>query len=149
MDIFSNISPIIIWTILGVILIIVEMFSVTFFILPLGIGALITALLSAVIKLNFVFQLLIFFLASAGFMFLFQYYIKPKMRQQQGQKTNIDRLIGLETKLLEKISDNTPGKIRIEGKTWRVKADNEIAQGEKVIVTKIEGVTLTVIKKEN
>ncbi len=148
MDTLSTLSPVMIWTIIGVILIIVEMFSVTFFILPMGIGALITALLLALTNFGFPFQLLIFFVSSAGFMVLFQLYIKPKMKRGKDQKTNVDRLIGIETELLETISHNKPGIVKIDGKTWRAKADEDIEKGSFVVVAKIEGVTLTVIKKE-
>ncbi len=63
-------------------------------------------------------------------------------------KTNVDRLIGEEGKVIKAISRDSIGLVKVGYEEWRARADDEIDAGEDIIVTGIRGVTLTVEKKK-
>ena len=65
--------------------------------------------------------------------------IKPK-----NESTNLDRVIGMDAIVTEKISKNNPGEVKVDGKRWSAYADETIEAGETVKVLKIDGVKLKV-----
>ena len=65
-------------------------------------------------------------------------------------KTNIESLIGTEGKVLEQIDNfNQKGTVLLDGKEWTARSvdDSVIPSGERVIVEKISGVKIYVMKK--
>lgn len=65
--------------------------------------------------------------------------IKPK-----NESTNLDRVIGMDAIVTEKISKNNPGEVKVDGKRWSAYAEETIETGETVKVLKINGVKLKV-----
>jgi len=63
-------------------------------------------------------------------------------------KTNIDTIIGQQGIVLKSISRNVDGLVKIGNEQWRARADQDIKQGEEIIVNSISGVTLIVNKVE-
>jgi len=63
-------------------------------------------------------------------------------------RTNIDTIIGQQGIVLKTISRNVDGLVKIGNEQWRARADQDIEQGEEIIVTSISGVTLIVNKVE-
>lgn len=64
-------------------------------------------------------------------------------------KTNLDRVIGMEGIVTEKISKFEIGEVRVDGKKWSAVSDSEIEVGTIVIVLEIDGVKLKVKRKED
>lgn len=60
------------------------------------------------------------------------------------QKTNLDRVIGMEGIVTEKITKYNPGEVKVDGKKWTAVADATIDKGKIVKIIKIEGVKLIV-----
>ena len=61
-------------------------------------------------------------------------------------KTNIDSLIGMTGTVISDIPENGTGRVRADGKLWTARSDGtSIRIGQKVVITAIEGVTITVI----
>ena len=60
--------------------------------------------------------------------------------------SNVDALIGRRGLVLQGISEFAPGRIRVEGKEWRARAEGgvDIGAGTEVEVTAIRGATLEV-----
>lgn len=73
--------------------------------------------------------------------------IVKKMRSNQNDKTNLDRIIGATGIVTEEIKKNVIGEVKVDGKKWSAVASKKIAVGEEVIVEKIDGVKL-VVRKE-
>ena len=69
--------------------------------------------------------------------------IKPKE-----EKTNLDRVIGMEAVVTEPIKKHTIGEVKVDGKRWSAMSEETFSVGEEVIVREIEGVKLMVGKKE-
>lgn len=60
------------------------------------------------------------------------------------QKTNLDRVVGMQGIVTEKISKNNPGEVKVDGKRWTAVSDKTIDEGKTVEIMKIEGVKLIV-----
>ena len=61
-------------------------------------------------------------------------------------KTNIDAIIGREGIVLKDIAKNFDGRVRVGNEQWRARAEEDIKEGDEVVVTSISGTTLIVEK---
>ena len=59
-------------------------------------------------------------------------------------KTNLDRIIGMEGIVTEKISKTTPGEVKVDGKKWTAIANNTIDTGTAVKILEINSTKLKV-----
>lgn len=62
--------------------------------------------------------------------------------------TNLERIIGSTGIVTESIKKDAIGEVKADGKRWSAIADEEILEGEKVKIKKIDGVKL-IVKKES
>ena len=74
---------------------------------------------------------------------LLEKYIKPKE-----EKTNLDRVIGMEGVVTQDIKKHEIGEVKVDGKRWSAKSDDTFQVGDEVIIESISGVKLIVRKKE-
>ena len=63
-------------------------------------------------------------------------------------KTNIDAIIGQQGIVLKSISKNADGLVKIGTEQWRARADEDIKEGDEIVVASVSGVTLIVNKTE-
>ena len=63
-------------------------------------------------------------------------------------KTNIDAIIGRQGIMLKSIAKNVDGLVKVGNEQWRARAEDDIKEGEEIVVTSINGVTLIVKKIE-
>jgi len=61
-------------------------------------------------------------------------------------KTNIDAIIGRQGIVLKSIAKNVDGLVKIGYEQWRARAEEDIKQGDEIVVTSVSGVTLIVEK---
>ena len=66
--------------------------------------------------------------------------------QVKKTKTNIDAIIGKEGIVLRNIARNIDGLVRVGNEQWRGRAEEDIKEGEEIVVTSVSGVTLIVEK---
>lgn len=59
-------------------------------------------------------------------------------------KTNVDRVIGMTGIVTEKITKNSVGEVKVDGKKWSAISDKKIDEGKEVKILKIDGVKLVV-----
>jgi membrane protein implicated in regulation of membrane protease activity len=75
-------------------------------------------------------------------------WVRPKLeslRKKNIQRTNADRLIGREGIVIVSLNRTEgKGQVKVDGQIWSAKADEDIAEGIKVVVKSIEGVKLVV-----
>jgi membrane protein implicated in regulation of membrane protease activity len=71
-----------------------------------------------------------------------------KRYSKDSSRTNIDSIIDREGIVLKGIGKNTDGLVKVGNEQWRARAQEEIGEGETVIVVDIRGVTLHVKKKK-
>ena len=75
---------------------------------------------------------------------------KPLQKQVDSfkQSTNLDRVIGTEGVVTEKITKHNNGEVKVDGKRWTAVSDKTIQEGKIVKIIKIEGVKLIVEEVE-
>jgi len=66
--------------------------------------------------------------------------------QVKKAKTNIDAIIGKEGIVLKNIAKNFDGRVKVGNERWRARAEEDIKEGDEIIVTGVSGVTLIVEK---
>ena len=64
-------------------------------------------------------------------------------------KTNLDRVIGMRGIVTEKITKNSPGEVKVDGKRWMAISDKTINVDNDVKILEIDGVKLKVEKLED
>ena len=64
-------------------------------------------------------------------------------------KTNLDRVIGMQGIVTEKITKNSPGEVKVDGKRWMAISDKTINVDNDVKILGIDGVKLKVEKWED
>ncbi|MDD3734293.1 MAG: NfeD family protein [Candidatus Cloacimonetes bacterium] len=131
-----------IWMIIGIGFIIIEIFDPAFFFISLGIGAIITSLLSLIpfMGRNIAFQILIFAVLSF-ISFLFMRKLGKKLLANTGSNTNVFALKGKNGIVTKEIPLEGKGYVKIGGEEWpAVEVDQKaIELGAKVIIEGIDG----------
>ncbi len=133
------------WIILGLVLLILELFISGFLVACFGISAILTALTVA-FGASFSIQLIVFGLLNIATLYL----LRPILQEQfMGVeiKSCVDALIGKEIKLQEKLDPSQNyGEQQINGDIWRIRAndDETIEAGTKVRIIGLDGLVLIV-----
>ncbi len=63
-------------------------------------------------------------------------------------KTNVDAIIGRQGIVLRSIVKNFDGRVKVGNEQWRGRAEEDIKEGDEVVVTGVSGATLIVKKTE-
>ena len=113
-----------------------------------ALAALVAALLNGPLWLQIVLFLLVSLLSLLAIRPLASKYLNSKV-----EPTNADRIIGIETYVLEPINNlQATGTVRISGMVWSARSENDtpISEGTLVRVLRIEGVKVYVeeVKEE-
>jgi membrane protein implicated in regulation of membrane protease activity len=61
-------------------------------------------------------------------------------------KTNIDAIIGRQGIVVNSIASNVHGLVKVGYEQWRARAEEDIKEGDEIVVTGVSGVTLIVKK---
>lgn len=138
------------WIILGILLIIIELSIGTFFILGLGIGAILVGILDLLIGLSFTGALGIWILFSILTIIIWFKYYKETTISTSGQSNK-----GLDTlgTVSKEIKANGRGEVMFDspvlGNTsWDATSKSDIEVGSRVNIKEING-QLIVVEKEN
>jgi len=131
-----------IWMMLGIGFIIIEIFDPAFFFFSLGIGAIITSLLSLIPFLGNSVPLQILIFAVLSFIsFLFMRKLGKKLLSKPGGNTNFYALKGQNGFVTKEIPAEGKGYVKIGGEEWpAIEVENKAVElGAKVVVEGIEG----------
>ncbi len=143
-----EISAVLIWLIVAVVLVIIEAVTVSLVSIWFAIGA-VAAMIPAYFETPFWAQALVFLAVSAVCFACTKTFFKDIVKVKK-QPTNADGLVGQDGVVTAEI-DNLEGggKVYISGLTWSARSENgeKIENGAVVVVEKIEGVTLIVKSK--
>jgi membrane protein implicated in regulation of membrane protease activity len=136
-----------IWTIAGILLIIVEMLTFTFFSASFGVAALVTAYV-ATKEMGVTWELATFVISSTVCMFA----IRPLFtgviyKKSDNRPTLIQALIGQPGTVVDEIdAKGGHGRVKTGGEEWRALATDarNIPAGTRVEIVSVDGATLTV-----
>lgn len=81
------------------------------------------------------------------YVFIGRRYIHRRVAVK-GEKTNIDTIVGRQGFVLQDITQQNFGIVKIGMEEWRAKADEDIKKGEEITVIDVSGVTLSVKRVE-
>ena len=146
----KGMSFVMIWLIVFVLMLVIEMATLSLTTIWFAGGAL-AALIASGLGAKFIVQVFIFLAVSILVLFL----LRPsaiKHFNKSRTKTNVDRFIGLEAKVIETVdNDNMKGKAIINGQEWTARAirdDMIIEAGEKATIVEIKGVKVILNNKK-
>ena len=139
-------NPTIFWLILGVLFLIAEIFTPSFFIMWFGIGSFAAMLVAFLFENSVLYQAIVFIVVSLIFV-LFTRKMAQKMSGKPSRLISQDEMIGKDGVVSETITaDGGKGLVRINKDIWRARSlkDQEILSGAKIKVIELKGVTVTV-----
>ena len=134
-----------IWLAIAVILAIIEMSTVNL----VSIWYIISSLVAMILSLftdKLVIQLAVFVLGGTLLLILTKDAIKKILPEKT--RTNIDRIIGMEGIVTEKITKKTPGEVKVDGKRWTAVSDETIPIDSTVQILEINSTKLKVKRME-
>ena len=134
------------WLILGVLFLIAEIFTPSFFIMWFGIGAFAAMLVAFLFENSVLYQSIAFILVSL-ILVLFTRKLAQKMSGKPSRLIVQDEMIGRIGVVTETITaDGGKGFVRIDKEIWRARSrsEQEIPVGAKIKVIELKGVTVTV-----
>ncbi|WP_214328809.1 NfeD family protein [Bacillus paranthracis] len=137
----------VIWFIIAGILFIAEMLSITFYMLWLGIGAVVGGLIALFVPEALLLQVIVGGIVSLTLTF-FTKRISKNFREAKGFTDTVDMLAGKKGIVMQAITNEANGIVKVDGDTWTAIADDPIDAGEKVIVIKRHS-TILQVKKES
>lgn len=123
----------VIWLILAGILIVIEMLTLTFYLLWLGIGALVAAIIDLFWPGAFVLELVVGCVVVLV-LTIFTGPITRRFHSSKGYKDVVDELVGKQGTVLEEIAADTPGIVKVGNETWSAVSNVRLQKGEAVIV---------------
>lgn len=133
------------WIIFAIVLLIGELLTGGFYLLSIGIGAIAAAIMNY-FQFSLTIQIIVFILVTIIFILLSRPLYRKLNRNATDKKSNTERLIGLNAKVIEELGPHKIGTIDVNGEIWKAISDEEICKGEKVEIIEIEGVKLKVKK---
>ena len=139
----------IVWTVLGVILIIAEIFTPGFVLLWFGVGAL-AAALAGLVGLSFTLQFLVFLVVSialtaASRTIFSNYFVRDDVA---GLKTGVDALPGkIGTVVSSSRGALHEGAVKVYGSVWTAypaEGEEPLEAGDRVVVERLQGASIYV-----
>ena len=134
-----------VWLVLGAVLIVVEVLTLTIALGMLGVAALLAAGV-AVVGGGVVLQSITFGVASLGLLVFARPPVQRMLTSRDDGSTDARALSGSTAVVVERVSDDT-GQVRLNGELWRARpyaGGGPVDAGREVSVAAVEGATLLV-----
>ncbi len=131
------------WLVVGTVLVIAELFTGTFVLLMLGIGAL-AAGVAGLFGAPGGLMVVIFAVVSGASLLLLRPWINKKFGK--GREMGLATIEGADVLVIEKVTRDS-GMVKIEGELWRARpydVDQTYEPGDRVRVVKVDGATALV-----
>ncbi|MDR5601025.1 NfeD family protein [Paenibacillus larvae] len=135
----------IIWLVIGIILIVAEMATLTFYLLWLGIGSLAASLAALIVPGHVLIQILVWGVV-VGVLTFFTKPLTRKFRHSEVYKDAIEEIIGKKGEVMQKIEVGKMGIVRVGNEMWSAIADEQIGIGETVMVVQRKNTIIEVTK---
>lgn len=139
------------WLLLGMVLMIAEIFVPSFTILWFGLGAIIVGLLSIVFDLSFSIQMVVWAISSALFTFMWFKFLKPKKNDMKTSDGAREAVIGEAGKVIKAPTEGSRGIVRfvtpvLGDDEWEFITEDDVELGDRVYIRDFSGNTLIVAK---
>jgi len=138
------------WFFLGLIILLLEIAAPGLILFFFGIGAWVTALVTAIYPLSVSGQLFVFLITSVVTLVVlrrrFEILFKGFSQRKDNPSVDMDDLTGKKATVVKKIVPPKEGKVEIFGTHWIAESEYEIDEGETVVIEKKKNLTLYVKK---
>lgn len=139
------------WLVLGIALMLVEIFIPSFTIFWFGLGALVVGGLSVFIDMSFTVQIIVWAIASVTFTILWFKFLKPKMVDKTTAGIAREAAIGEAGKVVKVPTEGRRGIVRfttplLGDDEWDFISESDVELGDRVHIKDISGNTLIVVK---
>ncbi|MBX5476222.1 MAG: NfeD family protein [Clostridia bacterium] len=131
-----------VWLAAGIVLFILEIFSLDFVLLSLGAAAFLAGV-TAWFGAGWTGSIAAFAVAAVAALLFLRPFAVRKV-QAKGGPTNAEALIGAVGYVTRPIDPLKGGRVRVGGDDWAARADEPLAKDTRVVVESIEGITLFV-----
>jgi membrane protein implicated in regulation of membrane protease activity len=137
------------WLVLGILLVIGEIFVPSFTILWFGLGAIVVGLVALAVDLSFSTEVLLWTCSSVACTVLWFMVFKPRLTSRNTDELAQASAIGEAGQVVKLPTDRTPGKIRfttpILGEDeWEFTCETSVALGDRLYIKAINGTVLVV-----
>lgn len=135
----------VIWMIAAGVLAVGEILSLSFFLGPIAIAAVVAAV-AALIGADVAFQLIVFIAASAASLLVLRPIARRHLHTPAQLRTGTAALVGERAVVLERV-DGDGGQVKLAGEVWSARAydeDEVMEPGARVQVMQIRGATALV-----
>lgn len=134
------------WLIIIILLSIIEAFTINLVSIWFIVSGIITLVISLFTN-NIIIQIAVFILLGV-ILLLSTKNILQKYLTSKTERTNYDRIIGMNGIVTEKITKNTVGEVKVDGKLWSAYADKTIQKDSIVEVLEINSTKIKVKEVE-
>ena len=139
------------WLVLGLVLIVAEIFIPSFTILWFGLGALVVGVAALLFEIPFSIQVLIWTVFSVLFTVLWFKLVKPKMVDSSNSQAARESAIGESGQVIKLPAGDTKGKLRFSTQIlgedeWEFSCEAEVDLGDRLHIQEISGNVLVVAK---
>ncbi len=140
------------WLVLGIALVIVEIFLPSFTIFWFGLGAIVVGIVLWLFPdMALAVQLLIWLAASCGFALFWFKYLKPKMVDKTSAGIARDSAIGEAGRVIKAPVAERRGTVRfttpvLGSDEWEFICEQDVSVGDRVFIKEFSGNTLIVVK---
>lgn len=138
-----------VWTLICVLALILEVSSGTFYLMCFAVGAT-CSIITSLFPTPLWVQVLVFAVASAVCVFCVRpFVVKYVHPGHDNRVSNADALIGRTGTVIEPITPEKAGYVKVDGDEWRAVTDDGeiIPKGEEVVIRKRDSIIVTVTKK--
>ena len=139
------------WLVLGIILIIAEIFIPSFTILWFGLGAVLVGTVMVMVDLDFSMQILLWTIASVAFTVLWFWLLKPRAEDRNNTELARQASVGEAGKVIKLPTETTNGKLRfstpvLDQDEWEFICEDQVQLGDRLHIKEISGNHLVVKK---
>ena len=135
------------WAVLGILLLIGEIFTMDFSLSCIGLGFLVAALM-AYLGFGIHVQLITLCVILLTLFFTLRPFILKHLARKQEYKSNMEALVGTKHDFYALSEDKKHAKIKIDGDVWEAESATPLVEKKQVKVVKVEGATLIVKQEE-
>ena len=134
-----------VWVTAAVVFMILELMSPTFIFACFVLGSITAGVYSYFYPESYYWQVGIFIVLTVGLLPLTR-TLARKITKESPQKSNIDALIDKVALVTKAIDPDLGGQVKIEGEIWLARAEESVAENEKVRIVSVSGTKVHVEK---
>lgn len=138
---------ILLWFVVGIIALIAEINTVELVSIWFVIGAFVTMIVSAFVPTNYVVQGVTFIAVTLLSLIILRPWLSKKFGNKKTEVDSINTMVGYKGEASTDINSKS-GKVVVNGTTWSAVSDDEIKQGESVVVVSENNITLKVEREK-